>query len=152
MPHPFKAGGRLYRTGDHARYRADGRIEVLGRLDDQVKLRGFRIELGEIDSVLSEEPSLTQCVSVVREDTPGDQRLVGYVVPVDGDPSEIPELTISDLRMFLAKKLPDFMVPSAFVTLASLPLTSIFSIVSRDSSPSRGLIKTVSSIRFRSNI
>ncbi len=117
---PFRAesGARLYRTGDIARYLPDGHLEYLGRLDDQVKVRGFRIEPGEIESVLAQHPTVRESVVVPREDTPGDQQLVAYVVPW-------PECTpvVAELREFLKQKLPGYMVPSHFVTLERLPLS-----------------------------
>jgi amino acid adenylation domain-containing protein len=121
VPHPFdrKPGSRLYRTGDRARYRPDGNIEFLGRIDYQVKLRGFRVELGEVEAVLSQHPAVQETVVVVREDSPGDKRLVAYVVP---DPSRAPE--VGELRGFLKQKLPEYMTPSAFVLLDALPLTT----------------------------
>jgi len=111
-------GGRLYRTGDLARWRRDGRLEVLGRLDNQVKLRGFRIELGEIESVLAEHPAVRQAVVVCREDRPGDKRLVAYVVSQNGD---VP--ASADLRSFVKTRTPDYMVPSTCVVLERFPLT-----------------------------
>ncbi|WP_414526626.1 amino acid adenylation domain-containing protein [Nodularia chucula] len=105
----------LYKTGDRARYLPDGTIEYLGRLDFQVKIRGFRIELGEIESVLSRHSEVQAAIVVVTEDTTGDKRLVAYII------SENPEIT--DLRQFLAKHLPDYMIPSQFITLDALPLT-----------------------------
>jgi len=113
-------GERLYRTGDLVRWRADGNIEFLGRLDDQVKLRGFRIELGEIEMALSRHPAIRQAVVLLREDRPGDRRLVAYVVA--GGDGVAPE--DGELRSFLGRSLPDHMVPSAFVGLASFPLNS----------------------------
>jgi thioesterase domain-containing protein/acyl carrier protein len=112
---------RLYRTGDLCRWRAEGNLEFLGRLDDQVKLRGFRIELGEIESVLNEHPGVSQSVVALREDEnrPGDKRLAAYYVSVAGA-----ELGISDLRSHLRTRLPDYMLPAAFVVLDTLPLTS----------------------------
>ena len=109
---------RLYKTGDLARYLPDGNIELLGRVDHQVKIRGFRIELGEIENLLSQQPAVREAVVVAREDVPGEKRLVGYVVP-----SQEPAPLTSELRAFLQQKLPDYMVPSAFVLLQSLPLT-----------------------------
>ena len=119
VPDPFGApGDRLYRTGDGARFRPDGTIEFLGRLDTQVKVRGFRIELGEIEYNLAELPPVAEAVVTVREDVPGDQRLVAYVVPAEG--AEIaPEALQGELR----KHLPAYMVPTTFVPLSSLPLT-----------------------------
>src|SRR6185369_16181939 len=109
----------LYRTGDLARFRDDGAIEFLGRVDHQVKIRGHRIELGEIESVLAEHPAVQRVVVTAREDQPGDQRLVAYVVrgmPVS-DPASLPR----QLREHLHGKLPPIMIPSAFVCLDALP-------------------------------
>jgi amino acid adenylation domain-containing protein len=120
IPDPYSAqgGARLYRTGDLARYQSDGNIEYLGRLDDQVKVRGYRIELGEIEAVLMQHPAVREVVAMAREDTPGDVRLTAYVVPHTG---EAP--TAGDLRGYLVGKLPEYMVPAAFVPLDTLPLT-----------------------------
>ena len=111
-------GARLYRTGDVARYLPDGNVQYLGRTDFQVKVRGFRIELGEVESVLAQHSSVQQGVVVVREDAPGDKRLVGYVVPKTGQSP-----SVSELRAFLKDSLPEYMVPGVFVTLETLPLT-----------------------------
>ncbi|MBV9790944.1 MAG: amino acid adenylation domain-containing protein, partial [Chloroflexi bacterium] len=130
---PFSThpGARLYRTGDLARYFADGTIDFLGRIDHQIKVRGFRIELGEIEGVLSEHPAVSEVVVVAREDTPGDTRLVAYVVEeqTNKETKEQREdgswflVLGSTLREFLAQRLPEYMVPSAFVVLDALPLT-----------------------------
>ena len=113
IPNPFseEAGARLYKTGDLVRYLADGNIEFLGRIDDQVKIRGIRVELGEIEAVLGQHPAVRESVVLAREDVPGDKRLVAYVVP-DGEGA--PPAT--ELRGFLRQKLPDYMIPSAFMT------------------------------------
>ena len=119
LPDPFSShpGARLYRTGDRARLRPDGNIEFLGRVDQQVKVRGFRIEPGEIESLLRQHPALSAGIVVAREDIPGDRRLVAYVVPHSGqNPSP------AELRAFLQARLPDYMVPTAFVKLEELPL------------------------------
>ena len=109
---------KLYRSGDIARWLAHGELEYLGRIDDQVKIRGFRIELGEIEAILNQHPLVHESVAVAREDTPGDKRLVAYIVP-----NREPAPAIRELRSFLKEKLPDYMVPSAYVLLDSLPLT-----------------------------
>ena len=120
VPNPFGGvpGARLYKTGDLARYLPDGNIEFLGRSDHQVKIRGFRVELGEIEAVLGRYPGVQEVVVVVREGTQGDPRLVAYVVP---DADRVP--ASADLRGFLQEKLPEYMVPSAFVMLEAVPLT-----------------------------
>jgi amino acid adenylation domain-containing protein/non-ribosomal peptide synthase protein (TIGR01720 family) len=121
VPHPFthKAGARLYRTGDLARHLSDGQIEFVGRSDDQVKVRGFRVELSEIEAVLAQHEAVYQAVVVVGEDVPGEKRLVAYVVSRVGVAP-----TTSELRTFLGARLPDYMLPSAFVMLEKLALTS----------------------------
>jgi len=118
--HPFSENpeARLYKTGDLARYRPDGSIEFLGRIDHQVKLRGFRIELGEIEAVLSAHPAVQQAVVALSEATLGGPRLVAYVVARDGR-----ELSVEALRAHLKQQLPEYMVPSAFVYLDALPQT-----------------------------
>ncbi|MBJ6766237.1 amino acid adenylation domain-containing protein, partial [Myxococcaceae bacterium JPH2] len=112
------AGARLYRTGDKARWLEDGTVEYLGRLDFQVKLRGFRIELGEVESALRACPGVREAVALVREDSPGDARLVGYVT---GDEQAQDSAA---LRAFLQQRLPEHMVPSVFMRLDALPLTT----------------------------
>ena len=109
---------RLYKTGDLVRYLPDGNIDFLGRLDFQVKVRGFRIELGEIEAVMGQHPAVREVVVLAREDVPGDKRLVAYVVP-----GRETAPRISELREYLQEKLPDYMVPAAFVLLEALPLT-----------------------------
>ncbi|NEQ77289.1 MAG: amino acid adenylation domain-containing protein [Okeania sp. SIO2C9] len=120
IPNPFsqEQESRLYKTGDLARYLPDGNIEYLGRIDNQVKVRGFRIELGEIEAVLAQHPNLRQVAVIVREEQPGDKRLVAYVCPHEGK-----ILTSSELYHFLGERLPEYMVPSTFVMLEALPLT-----------------------------
>jgi len=120
IPNPLgtRPGARLYRTGDRASYLPDGRIEFIGRLDQQVKLRGFRIELGEIEAALGQHSGVKEAVAAVREDDQGDKRLVAYVV---AQPGSAPGA--NELRDFLRETLPEYMMPSAFATLTSLPLT-----------------------------
>lgn len=112
-------GMRIYRTGDRGRYLSDGNIEFTGRIDEQVKVRGFRIELGEIESVLTEHESVSEAVVVALEDKGSEKRLVAYVVTAPAA-----SRNISDLRSHLKSRLPDYMIPSAFVYLDALPLTS----------------------------
>ncbi|MDD5273098.1 MAG: amino acid adenylation domain-containing protein, partial [Methylovulum sp.] len=121
IAYPFSAdpAARLYKTGDLGRYLPDGAIDFLGRVDHQVKLRGFRIELGEIEAVLGQYPGIKEVAVIVREDVPGDKRLVAYLTqPPQGQPD------IKALRGYIKAKLPDYMLPSAFVFLANLPLTA----------------------------
>ena len=115
-------GARMYRTGDLGRYLADGRLQCLGRVDHQVKLRGFRIELGEIESLLAAHPHVSRVVARVREDVPGDARLVAYVVPVR-DQAPDTQALIEQLEDIVSGKLPQYMHPSAYVALDALPLT-----------------------------
>ncbi|BCL84563.1 amino acid adenylation domain-containing protein [Ktedonobacteria bacterium brp13] len=120
VPNPWSTlpGERLYKTGDLGRYLPDRTIEYLGRSDQQVKIRGFRIEPGEIEAILQQHPDVRMTVILAREDTPGEKRLVAYVLP---EPEHA--VTVADLRDFLANRLPAHMLPAAFVFLASLPLT-----------------------------
>lgn len=133
IPNPFGAG-TLYKTGDLTRYLPDGAIEFLGRIDNQVKLRGFRIELGEIEAVLAEHPAVQAALLLVREDQPGQKRLVAYVTEMgqrgkgaelqsDQDALTSSAVDLVELRGFLQEKLPDHMIPAAFVVLDALPLT-----------------------------
>ncbi|WP_180277789.1 non-ribosomal peptide synthetase [Nostoc sp. 'Peltigera malacea cyanobiont' DB3992] len=120
LPDPFSQipGARLYRTGDQTRFRADGTLDFLGRLDQQVKIRGFRVELGEIETELARHPAVQDCVVVAHEDDFGTKHLVAYVVPS-------PEQTVksAELRHALSVSLPNYMVPAFFVTLPTFPLT-----------------------------
>ena len=117
ITNPF-GQGRLYKTGDLCRYLPDGNIEFLGRMDHQVKIRGFRIELGEIAAGLRQHLNVREVAVLAQEDTAGDKRLVAYMVPAQ---EAVP--TVGELRRFLQEKLPNYMVPSAFVFLEKLPLT-----------------------------
>ena len=117
IPDPFHPGERMYRTGDLASLRPDGAILFHGRADDQVKLRGLRIELGEIEAALATAPGVAQGRVVAREDRPGDQRLVAYLVPGEGYAAEA-------VRAHVAARVPDYMLPSAFVALEALPVNS----------------------------
>ena len=120
VPDPYgkQAGARLYRTGDRTRHRADGAIEFLGRIDHQVKVRGYRIELGEIEAALLSHTEVHEALAVAREDGKGGQALVGYLVLREGA-----ELDVRQLHGFLKERLPEYMVPSAFVSLDNFPLT-----------------------------
>jgi amino acid adenylation domain-containing protein len=115
---PFTGAGRLFTTGDRVRWRGDGQLEFLGRMDDQVKLRGFRIELGEIEAVLRAHTAVRDAAAMVREDTPGVARLVAYVVPEPGEAE-----ASGQLRSWSRRRLPDYMVPSSVVEVDALPRT-----------------------------
>jgi amino acid adenylation domain-containing protein/non-ribosomal peptide synthase protein (TIGR01720 family) len=121
VAHPFNddPNARLYKTGDLARYLGNGDLEYLGRIDNQVKIRGFRIELGEIEAAISQHPNVQATVVIARVDNPGDKRLVAYLVL-----NQEQVLTVNELRQFLDSKLPNYMIPAAFVFLDTLPLTS----------------------------
>ncbi|MHC5857702.1 non-ribosomal peptide synthetase [Nostoc sp.] len=120
IPNPFSdtPKAKLYKTGDRVRYLSDGNLEFLGRIDNQVKVRGFRIEPEEIELALRQHPQVREVVVIVREDKLGDKRLVAYVVPRQNQGS-----STSELRLFLRSKLPEYMVPSAFIMLKNLPVT-----------------------------
>ena len=119
LPNPFAPrGSRLYRTGDMARWRPDGVLDYVGRADQQVKIRGFRVELGEIEAALRSHPALSQSVVIAREDGSRPKQIIGYVVPAGGQ-----SVSGSDLRSYLAERLPDYMVPAAIMPLSALPLT-----------------------------
>jgi acyl carrier protein len=121
IPNPLsqEPGARLYKTGDLARYLEGGKIEFLGRIDQQVKVRGFRIELEEIEAVLNEHRAVSAAVVTVREDIPGDKRMVAYLVPSPQQPQNDEQL-----EAFLRQRLPDYMIPSSFIMLERVPLTS----------------------------
>ncbi|SCC91284.1 Amino acid adenylation domain protein [Thiomonas sp. X19] len=119
VPNPFGAAGeRLYRTGDHVRQLPDGNLDYIGRADTQVKIRGFRIELGEIEAALAAHPAVKSCAVIARNDASGNARLIAYGVASGQAPSS------ADLRTLLAKRLPDYMLPAAFVWLPALPITT----------------------------
>jgi acyl-coenzyme A synthetase/AMP-(fatty) acid ligase/acyl carrier protein len=120
IPDPFSQlpTDRLYKTGDLVRYSSDGKLEFLGRLDNQVNVRGFRIELGEIESVLARNPDIRECVIAAQEDEPGSNRLVAYCVP-----HESRKCSSEDLRNWVAASLPEYMIPSVFVIMPALPHT-----------------------------
>ncbi|ELS00755.1 amino acid adenylation enzyme/thioester reductase family protein [Xenococcus sp. PCC 7305] len=115
---PFDNSVRLYKTGDLARYLRDGNIEFLGRIDNQVKIRGYRIEPGEIETILTQHSHIEESIVLVREDCPGDKRLIAYIIPTQ---EQVPSL--EELRGFLRQKLPNYMIPSALVPLEAMPLT-----------------------------
>jgi acyl carrier protein len=121
IPSPFtpEPGARLYKTGDLARFLPDGNLQFLSRIDHQVKIRGFRVEPGEIEATLRQYPGVRDAVVLVREDDPGDKRLVAYLLVAEGM-----ELNTGALRNFMKERLPDYMTPSAFVSLHAWPLTT----------------------------
>jgi amino acid adenylation domain-containing protein len=125
VPDPYagQAGARMYKTGDIGRWLADGALEFVGRNDDQVKIRGFRIELGEIAARLQEHPAIEEAAVIAREDTPGEKRLVAYYRPASHHGFPDQESLLSDVRLFLRERLPEYMVPAAYVRLESLPVT-----------------------------
>src|SRR4030095_10821210 len=120
MPDLFSTepGARLYKFGDRGRYRADGEMEFLGRRDQQIKIRGFRIELGEIESALVANKAVREAAVLVREDVPGEKRLVAYIVA-----AQQPAPTTTELHSLLKEKIPEYMLPSAFVMIDAFPLT-----------------------------
>lgn len=120
IAHPFsnRGGDRIYKTGDLARWLSDGRIDYIGRADHQVKVRGYRIELEEIENILGRHPKIREQVVIVREDAPGDKRIVAYVVVHSGETA-----TVKELRQYMEKYLPVFMIPSAVVFMEQMPLS-----------------------------
>lgn len=127
IPNPYHPG-RMYKTGDKVRFLPDGNIDFMGRFDFQVKLRGLRIELGEIEAALIQYPAIKEAVVLMREDSPGDKRLVAYLTPKSslgspsGDDAPAQSISIGELRQFLKDRLPDFMIPAAFVLLDRMPI------------------------------
>jgi amino acid adenylation domain-containing protein len=121
IPDPFNegSGARLYRTGDLARYISDGNITFMGRADHQVKIRGYRIEPGEIEGVLTQHSAIQDAVVVARDQASGDKRLIAYVVPKEGS-----DVNVSELRNYLKESVPEYLIPSMFISLSTLPLTS----------------------------
>ncbi|WP_165423155.1 non-ribosomal peptide synthetase [Ktedonosporobacter rubrisoli] len=125
IPDPFSVEptARLYKTGDIARYRADGALEYLGRMDHQVKIRGLRIELEEIEMVLMQHPAVREAVAITRELAPGDTRLVAYLIPTSSPMNQGDSLDVEEIQRYLSARLPDYMVPRTFMILESLPLS-----------------------------
>jgi amino acid adenylation domain-containing protein len=119
---PFNPQERLFKTGDVGRYLPDGNLEIVGRIDFQVNIRGMRVELGEIESALGLHPSVREAAVTGREDVPGEKRIVAYIVPKLASEDSAPAVDLAELRSFLNQKLPDYMVPSAFVLMEALPL------------------------------
>jgi acyl carrier protein len=121
VPDPYseRGGERLYRTGDVARYRPDGAIEFLGRVDNQIKIRGFRVEIGEIETALISHPSVREAAVIAIEDAPGEKRLIAYVVGARRQLSIVSD----ELRAYLKERLPEYMLPLAFIQMDALPLS-----------------------------
>jgi amino acid adenylation domain-containing protein len=140
VPDPFaatvsgSAGGRLYRTGDRVRWRPDGALEFLGRMDDQIKLRGFRVEPSEIEVTLSRHPMVRKCAVVVRDDLPGGPALVAYVAP-----GSAPDRLVPEIRSYLRHRIPQYMMPAAFVVLDDLPLSPNGKVARRALPPPNGV-------------
>src|SRR6185312_8541053 len=121
VPHPFSQspGARLYKSGDLARFLANGDVEYLGRIDQQVKVRGFRIELGEIEAALAEHEAVRECTVVAAADANGETKLLAYLVAGGQQPAP----SVTALREFLQQKLPEHMIPASFIVLEAMPLT-----------------------------
>jgi fengycin family lipopeptide synthetase D len=119
VPNPFSSGGRLYRTGDRARWRADGKLEFLGRMDAQTKVRGFRVELSEIEAALAQHSSIKHCAVMVHETAPNDKRIAAYLVFHKGAGPGV-----NEIRAFLRRRLPEHMVPAYFIELDEMPLSA----------------------------
>jgi acyl-coenzyme A synthetase/AMP-(fatty) acid ligase len=132
--------GRIYRTGDLCRHRQDGRVEYVGRLDFQVKIRGFRVELGEIESVLRQHPAVREACVMVREDKPGDKRVVAYIISHTDDPEP------AELTQHVGAKVPAYMVPSAYVALKEFPL-NLAGKTDRKRLPAPDYVKTAQAVR-----
>ena len=126
VPHPYSGtgGARLYRTGDLVRYDRDGQLEFVGRVDEQLKIRGYRIEPGEVESALRGHESVSEAVVLGRAEESGEKRLVAYVVAAKGEAGGAAELSVTELRSYLGGKLPEYMLPAAFVYLKELPLNA----------------------------
>jgi len=141
IPNPFaREGERMYRTGDLARWLPDGNLEFVGRMDYQVKIRGFRIELGEVEARLKQHPAVRDVAVVVREDTPGDKRLVAYVVPT------AEATTSSQLHQWLSERVPYYMLPAAFENLEALPLLANGKVAVEALPPPQGLRPSLAAV------